>query len=197
MKYNVVIMPASPALVAELAPQDLAGRTLLDAVRTLVAGADQVELVGSRDERWRTEHTGSFAAWGAPQVTVGAGNYLPELLQRYALGPELSARVTEVRAELAELNPRALTLVAVDGSAGMTPRAPLALLDGAEAADQWCRAVLAGETRPALAGESLREAGILDAGLWEELAGVEKRDAALMAADTTLGVARYVAGWVL
>ncbi len=190
-------MPASPALVAELAPQDLAGRTLLDAVRTLVAGADQVELVGSRDERWRTEHTGSFAAWGAPRVTVGSGNYLPELLQRYALGPGLSARVTGVRGELGELNPRALTLVAVDGSAGMTPRAPLALLDGAEAADQWCRAVLAGGKRLALAGESLREAGILEAGLWDELAGVDKRDAALLEADTTLGVARYVAGWVL
>lgn len=156
-----------------------------------------MELVGSRDEHWRTEHTGSFAAWGAPQVEVGAGNYLPELVQRYALGPELAQRVTGVRAGLGEINPNALTLVAVDGSAGMTLRAPLALLDTAEQADRWCRAVLSGAPHDMPTQANLEESGVLEAGLWMELASVEKRDAALVEADTTLGVARYVAGWVL
>lgn len=197
MKCNVVIMPASPALVPDLAPQDLAGRALLAAVRALVAGAGAIELVGSRDGRWRTEHTGSFAAWGAPQVEVGAGNHLPELVQRYALGPELAGRVTDVRSVIGRVNPRSLTLIAVDGSAGMTPRAPLALLGSAGVTDQWCRAVLSGAPHDVPGQAELEEAGILDAGLWRELAGVEKRDAALVEADTTLGVARYVAGWVL
>ena len=85
-----MIMPASPALAEELSPGDDASRALLraacelvrDAARVITGGATplQVDIVGSRDPRWRTELPGSLRAWGAPQVNVGGGHYLPCLL---------------------------------------------------------------------------------------------------------------------
>ena len=201
MTVNLVVMPAGPALVRELAPADSVGEQLLAEVRQLVSTAraavpDQpIHLVGSRDARWATALTGSLAAWGAPQVRVGGGNHLPELVQRYALGTHVE-RVAQARGTLGTINPQALTIVAIDGSAGLTARAPLALLDDAPAADTWCRQVLTGHPpQDGRDASSLRGAGVLEPGLGLELAALRPRRARLIAADTTLGVGRYVAGW--
>lgn len=206
---NLMVIPASPALAEELSPNDDASRALLSAACELVRNAARisassplkVDIVGSRDARWRTEHTGSLRAWGAPQVNVGGGNYLPEIIARYVLSHALSHTpevpgfvVADSRAELGEVRPGHLTVVCVDGSAGLTERAPLALVEGARDAHLWCESILAGgevhcdEAR-------LQSAGVLETSLWAQLAGVHPRHAELRAADSTLGVGRYVAGW--
>lgn len=206
---NLMVMPASPALAEELSPGDDASRALLGAACELARDAARisggvplkVDIVGSRDTRWRTEHTGSLRAWGAPQVDVGGGNFLPEIMARYVLcrafahtPDEPGFVVEDSRAELGEVRPARLTVVCVDGSAGLTKRAPLALVDGARDAHLWCESVLAG-------GEAhcdearLRSAGVLETNLWAQLAGAHPRHAELRAADSTLGVGRYVAGW--
>ncbi|MGP6172981.1 hypothetical protein [Corynebacterium sp. A21] len=201
MNVNLVVMPASPALVRELAPGDEAAGRLLGVLREVLEQAaarqQRIELVGSQASRWRTELRGSFQAWGAPGVVVGAGHYLPELVQRYVLA-ELALQVVSVRERLGVPNPAALTVVALDGSAGLDARAPLTLLDAAPAADAWCRDLLAGSapTFPAAWDESsLREAGILEPDPWLELAALTPKQAQLRDADTTLGVGRYVATW--
>ena len=69
--FNLMVMPASPALAVELAPNDAASRALLAAARTLAveaaaAGMEEAEIIGSRSSRWRTRHTGSLRAWSPP-----------------------------------------------------------------------------------------------------------------------------------
>lgn len=202
----MLVMPGSPALVAPLAPRDEAARRLCALARRTARKYEglPVHLVGSRDPRWFTAHTGSFRAWGAPQVRVGGGNYLPELVMRYVLD---AAEVVEARDRLGHPREGVLTVVALDGSAGLTPRAPLSLLDGASWADQWCRDLLAGRHRPgertgkemgeeADAGR-LRAAGVIEPALWCELAALTPRHACLVDADATAGVGRYVAEWRL
>ena len=166
---NLVVMPAGPALVRELAPRDTAGQRMVAELRSLVdaTGDRPVHLVGSRSPRWETGVEGSFRAWGAPQVQVGAGHHLPELVQRYMLG-ERATRVTEVRADLGQPDPEALTLVALDGSAGLTERAPLALLPQAAAADTWCRTggVSCPERHPGTGAVARRRPGPRRAGWW-------------------------------
>src|SRR5699024_10226211 len=104
---------------------------------------------------------------------------------------ERATRVTEVRADLGQPDPEALTLVALDGSAGLTERAPLALLPQAAAADTWCRDLLAGRE----VGELPPESGILEPELWLELAALAPRRAELVDSDIGHGVGRYVAAW--
>lgn len=194
---NLVMMPASPALLPELSPGDEAGAHLLQTLREVLQTADpaRIELVGSRQQRWKTGLSGSFQAWGAPQVQVGAGNHLPELVQRYVLG-ELGSRIVGIREELGQPDPAALTLVALDGSAGLTARSPLTLLDAAPAADTWCRDLLAGSgAAQEVDAGWLMDAGILEPQPWLELAQLRPRKSELLAADTTLGVGRYVAAW--
>ena len=87
--FNLMVMPASPALAVELSSNDAASRALLAAARTLAveaaaAGITQVDIVGSQDKRWYTAHTGSLKAWGAA-TNLGGGNYLPEIMARYVL----------------------------------------------------------------------------------------------------------------
>lgn len=201
MTVNLLVMPAGPALVTELAPGDTSGARLLAAVRKIVYSTPvgtPIELVGSQDPRWETAVVGSFQAWGAPQVSVGMGHYLPELVQRYALGVR-AQDVFSVRAELGEPNPQALTLLALDGSAGLTARAPLSLLDGAQETDAWCRSVLSAQESATLAPpmdeKALLKAGVIEPSLWLELTQLRPQSAELIDADTTLGVGRYVAGW--
>lgn len=197
MNVNLVVMPGSPALVPELSPGDAAGVGLLRALRTLLvdAAADRrIELVGSRDPAWYTALAGSLRAWGAPEVNVDEGHYLPELVQRYALG-EAASQVRDVRDSLGQVDPGVLTLMAVDGSAGLDPRAPLTDLPAAPAVDQWCRAVLAGQRPAAKSAEELGAAGVIEPAPWLELAALQPRSAELIQADTTLGVGRYLAGW--
>lgn len=200
MTPNLLVMPASPALVAELSPRDAVGAAQLATIRELVSAvpADRpIVLVGSHDPRWETGCVGSFRAWGAPQVTVGKGRFLPELVQRYALAED-AARVVAVRDTLGEPDPEVLTIVAVDGSAGLTPRAPLALLDEAPQAHEWCRAVLGGEdVAGVMDGASLSTAGVIEPDLWLELAALSPRHAQVHSADVSLGVGRFVAGWEL
>jgi hypothetical protein len=191
---NLVVMPAGPALVPELAPADVVGQRIVAAVRSLVdaAGPRPIHLVGSRSPRWETAVEGSFRAWGAPQVEVGTGRFLPELVQRHVLA-ERTGRIGSVRGVLGVPDPSALTLVAVDGSAGLTPRAPLTLLERGPEADQWCRDLLAG--RAVADGTFLGEAGVLEPELWLELVALSPQRAELVAADTSHGVGRYVAAW--
>ena len=52
--FNLMVMPASPALAVELSAHDAASRALLAAARTLaveaaVAGIKAVDIVGSQD----------------------------------------------------------------------------------------------------------------------------------------------------
>lgn len=198
MNVNLVVMPGSPALVPELSPGDEAGAGLLRALQALLidAAADQrrIELVGSRDRAWYTALAGSLQAWGAPEVNVGVGHHLPELVQRYALG-EAAAQVVGVREYLGQLDPTVLTIIAVDGSAGLAPRAPLTDLPTAPAVDQWCRAVLSGQRPAVRSAEELRAAGIIEPDPWLKLATLHPKSAELIQADTTLGVGRYLAGW--
>ena len=189
MHATIVVMPGSPALVPELAPRDEPARRLVAGVRALVTADRPLDLVGSRDRRWYTARTGSLGAWGAPLVRRDVGNYLPELVQRSIVDVPVRA----VRGSLQRPDPEALTLLALDGSAGLTARAPLALLDGAAEADAWCRALLSGEAPEPWSSEDLRAAGVLEPELWLELAGFPVVDAELLDVDTTTGVGRYLA----
>lgn len=198
---NLLVVSASPAQVAELSPGDEPGRRLVERTRAtldavLAADPDRpIELVGSRHQRWHTSHTGSFRAWGAPGTNVGRGNYLPELVQRYLLG-ERTRRITGVRETVEKINLASLTIVAVDGSAGLSKRAPLALLPRAADADTWCRALLNDDGQTVAPGVGkLSEAGITEPDLWLELAAMRPARAELLDADTTLGVGRYLAAW--
>lgn len=197
--FNLMVMPASPALAVELAPNDAASRALLSAARTLAvdaaaAGIDQAEIIGSRLPRWHTRHTGSLRAWGAHQVDVGAGKYLPEIMAHYVLSAVPQITVRDSRDCLGTLDPKALSIVVLDGTAGLTERAPLALIPGAQEAHRWCEEVLRGASA---SGDAwwLSQRGVQEPELWLELAGCSPKRAQVRAADATLGVGRYVAGW--
>lgn len=160
MQYlcQLCVVPTSPALVAELTPADSASAEIRERVRGLLtdliekdaAGENSVSeivLVGSQDPQWRTTHRGSFRAWGAPQVQLADGYFLAELVLRYlcvewehlisASYPSLAELLTSHR-----LTPETVVLLGIDGSAGLGPRAPLAELPAAPAADRWARALL-------------------------------------------------------
>ncbi|MFP7364656.1 hypothetical protein SFC07_02565 [Corynebacterium callunae] len=202
MKATLIIMPSSPALVAELAPQDHAGQRLVSTLKSVLtqelkAHNWPIELIGSRDPQWSTSHSGSLKAWGAPQVKVGAGNYLAEILQRYVLG-EAQERVVSVAGEATSISAETLTLVALDGPTGLTPRAPSSLVPGAPAAHQWCQQLLQGKAEPRTA-QALFDASLRDPALWLDLYQllplVESSE--LLDVDDTLGVGRYVARWTI
>jgi len=150
------------------------------------AAGRPIDIVCSMDERWHTSRTGTFAAWGGPQITVRGGNHLGELVARFALGdPE----VREVRGDIGTPDPKAVTVVVLDGPAGLTPRAPLALVEGApEYHQRLCGWLDGGE--PEVVDKLLPEPA-----LWHQLAALPRRDAALIDHDNTLGVGRYVAQW--
>ena len=191
-QFNVLIIPGSPALVAELAPRDETGRELHRTIRELIEKDSRpIHIVGSRNERWYTHHTGSFAAWGAPQVKVGGGNYAGELVARYCLGLA-AARVTDSRGSLQPLDSEVLTVVVLDGSAGLTPRAPLALIDGAQSTHNQMARFLEGTAE---LPDKLTEHGVIEPTLWEELAAQPAEHKTLIAADASLGVGRFVATW--
>ncbi|MCT1411018.1 hypothetical protein M3G47_04125 [Corynebacterium sanguinis] len=184
---NLLVIPGSPTLVRELAPAHEPSRALAGTIRGAVEQYPPrpIHIVGSRDTCWHTAHTGSLAAWGARQVALQGGNHLPELVARYVLGdPE----VTDSRERIRPLDPRALTVVVVDGPAGLTERAPLALIPGAREAHEALRDFLGGGGFPGALE------GVVEKQLWLELAvlGGEKE---LLASDDSLGVGAYVAQW--
>lgn len=202
MKATLIFMPSSPALVAELAPQDHAGQRLMATLKEVLsqelnAHNWPIELVGSRDQQWFSAHTGSLRAWGAPQVQVGAGNYLAEILQRYVLG-DAQERVRNVGEGVASISPETLTLVALDGPTGLTPRAPSSLVPGAPAIHQWCQEVLRGSATPRTA-QALFDASLREPQLWLDLYELLPlvESAELLEVDESLGVGRYVARWTI
>lgn len=203
---NVVFLPGSPALISELSPSDDASRRLLSSAVEVISHATTssdrpIHVVSSQEKRWYTAHRGSFRAWGAPQVDVEEGHYLGELVARYVLSQANipQSAVTKTRGHIGELNSEALTIIVVDGSAGLTARAPLALLDSAEEINQWCQEVLRGNKAQVgtveVSEHKLVEAGVLEPQIWQELAGMQPRKAKLIDVDCTLGVGRYVAAW--
>ena len=165
MEYfcQLCVVPTSPALVAELAPADPASAEIREHIRGLLTdliekdtagentagenAVSEIVLVGSQDPQWRTAHRGSFRAWGAPQVQLADGYFLAELVLRYlcvewehlisASYPSLVELLTSHR-----LTPETVVLLGIDGSTGLGPRAPLAELPAAPAADRWARALL-------------------------------------------------------
>lgn len=199
---RIMVMPASPALLPELSPADAPSRALLGAAvecaRCAAAeGITRVDIVGSRDKRWYTRHTGSFRAWGAPSLSVGDGSFLPELLARYVLAHSPTVQIERSRDTLGHPREGVLTVVVVDGSAGLSARAPLALIDGAWQSHLWCEAVLSGSDCAPYSRQRLSAAGVDDPALWGELAALHPISAELLATDVTLGVGRYVADWQL
>lgn len=203
-------MPGSPALVDALAGAHEPSRRVLGAIGTAVgqavdalgaSGAREtaatIDIVCPRNQQHYTAHTGSFAAWGAPQVSVGEGNYLPELVARYALAqPSLagrSTRVREVRSHVGAPDPGVLTIVVADGSAGLTERAPLALMQGAPELHRTMERFADGED--VALPENLEELGVLEPELWFELARLNRVSSQLVDSDASLGVGRYVALW--
>ncbi|MBZ8177976.1 hypothetical protein GP475_06950 [Corynebacterium poyangense] len=204
MHRNLIIMPGSPALIAQLAPADAAGQQLARALEDCLREEHRafpkrlIHLVGSRDSRWYTRHKGSLRAWGAMPGTPEAedGHYLAEIIQRIFLGPLAEQRVSASRSHLRPLDPNALTLVAVDGSAGLTPRAPLAMLSESSWADRWCQMVVSDPTQvPTTTAQELKAAGVIEPDLWLELADIRPTKSQLLAADTSTGVGRYLGAW--
>ncbi|APT92371.1 hypothetical protein CPHO_05095 [Corynebacterium phocae] len=196
----LLIVPSSPALVEELAPADPASRRLRHVARRMgrqylpPEHPPKLDIVCSQDKKWRTGIAGSFRAWGAPHTQVGSGNFLGELVVRYIF-PAVPVGTVATRLCDVEHGAGAVTAVAIDGSAGLTARAPLALVPHAERAHQWCLSVLAG-ARPEVPSESwLREAGIIEPSMWIELANISPRHAVVLAEDSSLGVGRFVAHW--
>lgn len=198
---TLIIMPGSPALVPELAPADAAGARLLASLRAVfeaeLANDDRpIELVGSRDEAWFTKHAGNLRAWGAPSVQVSDGHYLPEILQRVALGG-FESRVTHVRDRLGSVNDNTVTVLALDGPTGLTTRAPSALVPGASNIDAWCHSLLSGKPGEVPSTSTLIDASLREPQLWLDLSAVatEASTAQLLDSDDTHGVGRYVARW--
>ncbi|BAU96278.1 hypothetical protein N24_2016 [Corynebacterium suranareeae] len=201
MNATLVIMPGSPALVPQLAPRDTAGARLLKALRLvfeeeLAGNSRSINLVGSRDQAWFTQHAGNLRAWGAPSVQVSDGNYLPEILQRVALG-SFEQRVDGVRDRLEVIGLEAVTVLALDGPTGLTARAPSALIPGAQKIDGWCQSLLSGELEHVPSKEMLIDASLREPQLWLDLAALvsQAKSTQLIDTDDTHGVGRYVARW--
>ncbi|WP_297589708.1 hypothetical protein [uncultured Corynebacterium sp.] len=196
-RAQILLMPGSPALVDALAPAHAPSRGVLECLRAAARNAladteaRAVDIVCPLEQRDYTAHTGSFAAWGAQQVQLGAGNYLPELVARYALAP-LEVQVREVREHIGSPDPTVLTVVVVDGSAGLTARAPLALVPGAPELHEQLQDFVGGKAELPDALESL---GVFEPRLWEELAELETQQCELCCVDDSLGVGRYVGLW--
>lgn len=184
---NLVVVPGSPAVVRELAPADPVGAEVRELVASLIDDRPR-HVIGSSDPRWKTSLEGSFHAWGA-DVSVGEGHDLAELVARYLMGA-----ISSFRSEIGTINADDLTVVVLDGPAGLTQRAPLSLIDSAPVVHEKLQRLLSGECVE-LGAEELERAGVVEAGLWLELARVRPSHAELLLADDTLGVGRYVAAW--
>lgn len=199
---RILVLPGSPALFSLLTGEAAADNAqMLVAIDELLrahltqSGAGEpaadVHIVASQDSRWYTAHRGSLRAWGlnahvdADALPAGQGHHLGEIIARLLLervGVEPS-RITEVRGDIGQPSPDAVTVVVLDGSAGLDARAPLALLPAGAEVHTWCRRVLQGQQTGALADASwLTAGGIVEPTLWLELA-------ALVCAATTNAVA--------
>ncbi|AKN77242.1 hypothetical protein HO100_06095 [Corynebacterium ulcerans] len=207
--WAVLIIPSSPALVSELSP-DAASSALRECARYMIEDLSptSIDIVGTCDTNFRTNIEGSFKAWGAPQVNVGKGFYLPELIARYVAGPFIednpTVDVSEIRPRLGKPRGGTLTIVVVDGSAGLTERAPLALLDAGEETHQLMEKLLAGGPHALHDGAEKEKfnalltpenGGVVHPDLWHEVSELEVEEAFLALSDSSLGVGRFVAVW--
>lgn len=269
----IVVIPGSPALVPDLSPRDQLNQVARDFLAPILEAAEAarqpIDLVYAGGEKEYTAHTGSFAAWGAPQVTVSAGNYLPELVARFLmlsaigrelpirrsyrlgtdahadasssivssldLGPKDQAPIDFVGADhahtydprsiaLAEfIDTEALTLVVLDGSIALAPRAPRQLGPWASEVTQWCEELLGHgaaakplhlpaavtadwvEVCGQFAGveplqQWLQEADVMAPGLWAALAiyasDHPELETSLYFSDRESGVGRFFAQWI-
>ncbi|WP_245533849.1 hypothetical protein [Corynebacterium lubricantis] len=186
---SLIVIPGSPAVVTELAPADSAAAQVREHVASLLDDRPR-EVIGSSDPRWKTSLEGSFKAWGA-DVNVGAGTDLAELVARY-----LVDEIASFRDSIGEINPKALTVVVVDGPAGLTARAPLSLIPEAPQTHEKFQQLLVGANVQITHAE-LESAGVVEPQLWLELARLQPTKAELLFADDSLGVGRYVAAWEL
>lgn len=186
---RIVVVSGSPAQVPGVGRGDGAAADLVAATVQALGETGPVEIVCERSTHTYTAHTGSFAAWGAPEVTVSGGNHLPELIARYLVG---ECPVYNVRETILPLNPAVTTVLVLDGSIGLTLKAPGYLLEDAPWAHEWCLSVLAGTAQPTDV-EHLVSAGVGEPHLWLELAGLHVVSSSIVAVDTSLGVGRYVA----
>lgn len=269
----IVVIPGSPALMPGLSPRDQLNQVARDFLAPILEAAEAarqpIDLVYAAGEKEYTAHTGSFAAWGAPLVTVSAGNYLPELVARFlmlsAIGRELPIRRsyrfgTDAHADASssivsslDLGPKdqapidfagadhahtydartialaefidtaALTLVVLDGSIALAPRAPRQLGPWASEVTQWCEELLGqgAAAKPLHLPEAvtadwvevcgqfagveplqqwLQEADVMAPGLWAALA-IYARDhpeleTSLYFSDRESGVGRFLAQWI-
>lgn len=194
----VIFHPTSPALVPELGRGDADSADLLASVRALIDAVcathpvASISLLGNVDPRNFTAHTGSFRAWGAPAVEVGAGNHLAELVGRYIVGD----RDIEVKARRELGDSADLVLYGIDGPAALSDRAPLTLLPGAPQRHQWCQELLAGgDVEWPMDQEELVADGIVEADMWWALRGLRPTGARVVHASAAHGVGRYVALW--
>ena len=197
VKARLLIIPGSPALVEPLAAADATSRRLAETVRSAALLRRRkpyatVDVVCSMNQSAYTAWTGSLRAWGAPQVTVGDGNYLGELVTRYLLGER---NYRGARDHLTPLDPEALTGVVVDGPAGLTPRAPLAMIDTAPAMHEALRQLVATGKSEGLTHAALAQSGVCEPQRWLELSQLNVAHARLLDDDATLGVGRYVGEW--
>ncbi|MHA2789168.1 hypothetical protein ACXZ66_08510 [Corynebacterium sp. S7] len=184
---SLIVIPGSPAVVTELAPADQVAAQVREHVSSLLDDRPR-EVIGSSDSKWKTSLEGSFHAWGA-DVSVGHGTDLAELVARYLVG-----EIASFRDSIGQVNPNALTVVVLDGPAGLTPRAPLSFIDAAPGVHEKLQQLLAG-SRVAPNSEELSQAGVVEPRLWLELAQLKPARAELLLADDSLGVGRYVAAW--
>lgn len=190
---SLLVVPGSPALVRELAPSDEPSQRLLQTVREISSNLpNTMEIVCSHDRKWATAQPGSFGAWGAPDVCVGDGHVLGELVARYCLPGK---NVQASRDSLMPISSSALTVVVVDGPAGLTPRAPLSLLPNAHRVHEQLQLLLAGKEHQPIGEAEMLEAGVIEPRLWCELQTLQPESAGLLDTDDSLGVGRYVAYW--
>lgn len=203
---EIIFVPHSLALVAQLSPHDSSSIELRQRIVELLRQRVDKPVCIHYAQRASdyTAHTGSFRAWGAPQVTVGAGNHSPELIARYLLADaghagEISTQpVLEAGGDIV-VRAGWVNLVLIDAVAGLTIKAPKYLRPTAAATHQWCVQVLS-EELPAtcLTLEELAQAGVDNPMLWLSiyaLRATAKWQPDSCYVDTTHGVARFIATW--
>lgn len=201
---TIFVVSGSPAQIPGLGAGDGPSTALATASTTLLTealkAAAPISIVSAHDPRWYTAHSGSFRAWGAEHINVGGGHFLGELVARWLLRESAAATGLEVP-ELRStdtLDATGVQILVLDGSAGLTPRAPLALLPGADEAHAWCMQLLTGERPGNVEKQWLERRGVIEAQLWLELQAhsrLKDWTCTLCFEDTSLGVGRYVARW--
>ncbi|AZA11607.1 hypothetical protein [Corynebacterium gerontici] len=201
---TIFVVSGSPAQVRGLGVGDNASTELAAQSIALLTQAVQspspVAIVCSHDNRWYTRHAGSFRSWGAANTSVGAGHHLGELVARWLLQQSSESAQHPMPEVLSQdsLSGHPTQIVVLDGSAGLSPKAPLAEVPGADEAHEWCTALLAGEGPGSVEKQWLQERGVIEADLWLELeAEIAQRgwSGGLYWSDMSLGVGRYVARW--